>query len=156
MVDLFSGNRKRSIYIITLALIATIPTYLTQPSNSVLPREGDLTILEKILTLPISFAKVGFIEVAQLVVMDKLLLIVLLVATIAALNSYKTVSSKRFLLILLATWAIGALNGSLGVNFRYQLPVLPFACATLIMNSKVLGDWLLGRVGDVKGKEAKK
>ena len=155
LVDFLTGRRKRSVYVTLLALLATIPTYLTQPSNSVLPREGNLTFMEKIIALPISFIKIGFIEVAQLAVMDKLLLMILTVAMIAALTSYKSPTSMRFLLVLLATWAIGALNGSIGVNFRYQLPVLPFACAILAMNSKALGNWLLGSIRNIKGEEAK-
>jgi len=70
-------------------------------------------------------------------------------------SSLKNETSLRFIMILIATWSIGALNGSIGVNFRYQLPVLPFACAVIFANSKPLGDWLFGRIGNVKGKETK-
>jgi hypothetical protein len=155
VVDFFRGRRKRSLFIASLALIATIPTYLTQPSNSVLPREGDLTLLEKLIALPESFAKIAFIEVAQLAVLDRLLLVILALAFVISVTSLSSDSSLRFILVLMATWAIGALNGSIGVNFRYQLPVLPFACAVILLNSKVLGNWLLGSIGNIKGKEAK-
>jgi hypothetical protein len=35
-------------------------------------------------------------------------------------------SSKLFLLVALAVWLLGAINGVFGVNFRYQLPLVPF------------------------------
>lgn len=155
LVDFFSGKRKRALFVTVFALIATIPTYLTQPSNSVLPREGNLTTIEKIIALPISFAKIGFFEVAELAVLDRLLLVILGVAFVASLISFKSPTNMRFIMVLLATWAIGALNGSIGVNFRYQLPVLPFACAVLLINSKVLGNWLLGGIRNIKSEEAK-
>ena len=109
--------------------------------------------MEKIAALPESFAKIGFFEVAQLAVLDRLLLMILALAFVISVTSLKSETSSRFILVLMATWAIGALNGSIGVNFRYQLPLLPFACAVLLANSKVLGNWLLGSVGNVKGKE---
>lgn len=155
VVDFFQGRRRRSLFISSFALIATIPTYLTQPSNSVLPREGDLTLLEKLIALPESFAKIAFIEIAQLAVLDRLLLIILTIAFVISLTSLKNATSSRFILVLMATWAIGALNGSIGVNFRYQLPVLPFASAVILLNSQMLGNWLLGRIGNIKGKETK-
>lgn len=152
-VDFIQGRRVRGLFITCLALVASIPTYLTQPSNSVLPREGDLNLLQKLIALPESFAKIGFFEIAQLAVLDRLLLLILALALLISLMTIRSVSSARFLLILGATWAIGALNGSIGVNFRYQLPVLPFACAVLVVNSSWLGNWLLGRIGNVKSEE---
>lgn len=154
-VDFFTGRRKRAAYISLVALLATIPTYLTQPSNSVLPREGNLSFIEKILALPKSFLKIAFFEIAQLAVLDRLLLLILAIAVILSVGSLKNETNFRFIMILIATWSIGALNGSIGVNFRYQLPVLPFACAVLLANLKPLGDWFFRRIGNVKGKEAK-
>jgi len=155
LADFSKGERRRASFITLFCLIASIPTYLTQPSNSVLPREGDLSVLEKVFALPVSFIKVGFFEIAELAVLDKLLLLILAAALVVAICSIKSSTSMRFLLVLLATWAIGALNGSIGVNFRYQLPVLPFAGAVLIANYRWLGNWLLGRIRDVESEEAK-
>jgi len=153
-VDFVNGKRTRSIFISITALIATVPTYLTQPSNSVLPREGDLTTIEKLLALPESFLKILFFEVAQLAVLDRLLLIVLALAFILSVMSIKKEASLRFLAVLLSVWAIGAINGSIGVNFRYQLPVVVFACAVLISNSDTLRNWFFGTIRNIKRKEA--
>jgi hypothetical protein len=153
LVDLIQKRRGRALFMSIGALVATIPTYLTQPSNSVLPREGDLDFTQKLLILPISFLKILFIEVAQLAVLDRLLLLILATSLVISLYRFKNASSLRFIFILLATWAIGALNGSIGVNFRYQLPVLPFACAVLIINAGSLRNWFFWRIGNVKVKE---
>jgi hypothetical protein len=154
LVDFVRGKRVRSLFISVTSLIATIPTYLTQPSNSVLPREGELTTIEKLLALPESFGKILFFEVAQLAVLDRLLLIILALALILSLKSVRNETSLRFLAVLLSVWAIGAINGSIGVNFRYQLPVIPFACAVLIANSNELRNWFFGAIGNIKRKEA--
>jgi hypothetical protein len=155
MVDLLQKRKGRAVFISVISLVATIPTYLTQPSNSVLPREGDLSFVEKLVALPVSFFKILFIEVAQLAVLDRLLLLFLVVSMAFALIRFKDQSSLRFLMVLLATWAIGGLNGSLGVNFRYQMPVLPFAAAVLIIHANYLRDWLFGRVRNIEVKKTK-
>ena len=155
MVDFIHNRRGRAVFIGVVSLLATIPTYLTQPTNSVLPREGDLSLVEKLVALPISFLKILFIEVAQLAVLDRLLLLFLFTSMAFALIRFKDQSSLRFLMVLLATWAIGALNGSLGVNFRYQMPVIPFAAAVLIINANYLRDWLFRRISNVEVKKTK-
>jgi hypothetical protein len=153
-VEFISSRRRRAAFLAITALIATIPTFLTQPSNSVLPREGDLTVIEKVLALPISFVKVLFYEVAQLAVMDRLLLAILALAFALSVANLRSATNQRFLFILGATWAIGALNGSIGVNFRYQLPVVIFACAVLISRTDSLRNWFFGSVRNIRGKEA--
>jgi hypothetical protein len=152
--DFVSGNKRRAAYISFTSLIATIPTFLTQPSNSVLPREGELTIIEKIFALPWSFVKILFVEVAELAVLDRQLLIILTVALLVSILSPKDTLHQRFLLVLLATWAIGALNGSIGVNFRYQLPVIPFACHVLLNNWSMLRNWFFGRIKNIEREKA--
>jgi hypothetical protein len=153
-VDFVNGKRIRSVVISVTALISTIPTFLTQPSNSVLPREGELTTIEKLIALPESFLKILFFEVAQLAVLDRLLLVILALAFILSIKSIKSETSLRFLVVLLSVWAIGAINGSIGVNFRYQLPVVTFACAAIISNSDTLRNWFFGTIRNIKSKEA--
>jgi hypothetical protein len=153
LVDFVKGKRVRSLFISATSLVATIPTYLTQPANAVLPREGELTVVQKLIALPQSFGKILFFEVAQLAVLDRLLLIILALALILSVKSIKDETSLRFIAVLLAVWAIGAINGSIGVNFRYQLPVISFACTVLIANSQTLRDWLFGTIGNIERKK---
>jgi hypothetical protein len=154
--DFVSGKKKRAVFISLTSLIATIPTFLTQPSNSVLPREGELTIIEKIFALPWSFVKILLVEVAQLTVLDRQLLIILTLALILSILNLKDTLHQRFILVLLAAWSIGALNGSIGVNFRYQLPVIPFACLVLLSSWGTLRNWFFGRIKYIEREEAQK
>lgn len=151
--DFMRGRRKRAILIAVFALVASIPTFLVQPSSSILPGEGDLNLVEKLKAMPLSLAKILFIEIGQLAVVDRLLLFMIAISFFLAISNLRNDTNLRFILVLLSVWAIGALNGSLGVNFRYQLPVLPFACAVIVVNSKVLENRLLRGFGDIKRKE---
>jgi hypothetical protein len=153
--EFLCGRKKRAVLISVSALVASIPTFLVQPSSSILPGEGDLNLIEKLLTMPLSFAKILFIEIAQLAVVDRLLLFMIAISFFLAISNLRNDTNLRFLLVLLSVWAIGALNGSLGVNFRYQLPVLPFACAVIVLNSKVLENRLLRGFANIKGRESR-
>jgi hypothetical protein len=150
--DFIHGRRKTAILITVFALVVSIPTFLVQPSSSILPGEGDINLVEKLKAMPLSLGKILFIEIAQLAVIDRLLLFTLAISFFLAISNLKNDTNLRFILVLLSVWAIGALNGSLGVNFRYQLPVLPFACAVIVVNSKVLENRLLKGFGDIKRK----
>jgi hypothetical protein len=41
-------------------------------------------------------------------------------------------SSQLFIGVVIGVFTLGAINGVMGVNFRYQLPLLPFAAASII------------------------
>jgi hypothetical protein len=55
-------------------------------------------------------------------------------AVVVSIKNFRKDSSKYLLFIFLAGLLTGALNGNVGVNFRYQLPVLFFICWSLIDN----------------------
>jgi hypothetical protein len=108
------------------------------PGSIVAGTSGDL--LDKLLYFPISALKILFIEIAQLAAMDRSLLLILCLALIAAIINRKAIPSKYFFAILIAGWFIGSLNGVLGVNFRYQLPVIPFALWVILETFKISRD----------------
>ena len=123
------------------------------PSNAVLPANAEAGVFTKVLLLVRSFFEVGFIELAQLGAIDRILLVMLVVALAVALRHPREVSSRYFLAVFLSVWIIGAINGTLGVNFRYQLPVLGFACWVILSNSIKFSDWFSRRRIDVVRKE---
>jgi hypothetical protein len=86
----------------------------------------------KIAQLPISAFKVAFIEIAQLAVLDRVLLLVIILSVYFAFTNRQKDSSMYFLAVFLGVWALGAINGTLGVNFRYQLPVMIFSAWVLL------------------------
>ena len=117
---------RSSIFVAFVAFVASLQALLSGTSVGLLPSEGSETPLQKMALLPISFIKIAIVEVGQLVVLDRFLLGILIFATISSLRNYRMESSKLFLLVALAVWLLGAINGVFGVNFRYQLPLVPF------------------------------
>jgi hypothetical protein len=150
-------NRRRwdAIIILISSLIAFIPTYFYMPRTAILPGETQSDGIAKILLVIESFFKVGFIEIAQLAALDRILLLTLMIALIVSVKFPREFSSQIFLSVLISVWLIGAINGSLGVNFRYQLPILGFACWVIISNSNKFFNWASrGRV-NIVGEETK-
>lgn len=129
-------NREKllSICIIFIASICSIPALKASLGVALLPNSKEQTTFEKIFSLPVSFCKVLFVDVAQLAVLDRALLAFLLFGVFLALLQFKSIVNQYFLAMLFAGYILGAVNGVLGVNFRYQLPVIPF-CAWTIVSS---------------------
>jgi hypothetical protein len=150
-------NRKRSNAFIILfsSLLAFIPTYLYMPRNAILPAEAQAGGITRLLHLGESFVKVGFIEVAQLAAVDRILLITLVIAFLISIKFPRELPSQLFLSVLMSVWFIGAINGTLGVNFRYQLPILGFACWAITANLVKFSDWAGRGRFNIEGKEAK-
>jgi hypothetical protein len=150
---LINKMRNQSIFIALVSSCAFIPTYLYMPSNAVLPAHLDSSGIQKTVQLLFSFFKVGFIEIAQLAALDRILLIILIVALLLSLMNLNQMSSQIFISTLFSVWVIGAINGTLGVNFRYQLPVVAFACWAIISNLSQFPDWDVWRRINVVGKK---
>jgi hypothetical protein len=115
-----------SLALLVCASLATIPTYLSKPADAVLPGTRNLSGFEKLAALPISFIKVAFIEIAQLAALDRVLLLFLLTSCGIAIFNFHEIENRYFISVALSVFSIGAINGVLGVNFRYQLPLIPF------------------------------
>jgi len=129
-------NRKKllAVAIVFFALICSIPALSATLKVSLLPNEVNKSNFEKVLGLPESFFKVLSIDIAQLMVLDRLLLMLLGIGILLAVITLKNLPSQYFILMLLAGYTLGAINGTLGVNFRYQMPLIPF-CAWTILSS---------------------
>ena len=150
----FNKMRFQSIWVSILSALFFLPTFVYLPDNAVLPANSDAGLLSKLILLIGSFFKIGFIEIAQLGALDRILLVTLIVAVAISLRQIREISSQYFLSVLVSVWTIGAINGTLGVNFRYQLPVLGFACWVILSNPTPFADWFGGRRINVVGKEA--
>jgi hypothetical protein len=119
-----------------VALACFIPTLFLDFQSAVLPNEGDSSLLAKTLKLPVSMMRMAFYDVAQLAVLDRTLLVTLACGIFVAIRSFKSMSSRFFLCCLLMLWCTSGLNGTPGVNFRYELPILPLLAWVLIDNRK--------------------
>ena len=61
----------------------------------------------------------------------------IIIAMFVALKGLSDISNQYFVSLLLMGLLTGSINGTVGVNFRYQLPVITFACWVLIQNSNL-------------------
>lgn len=117
---------KDAFLFILSTSLATIPTYLAQPNDAVLPGTQNLSGFSKMLSLPASFMKVTFVEIAELAALDRILLFLLTISIATAIYNIRAVENRYLLAVASAVFSIGAINGVLGVNFRYQIPLIPF------------------------------
>jgi len=129
-------NRKKflSLVIFLFSSLCSLPALFSTLGVSILPAEQNQTTLEKISNIPLSFLRVVSVDIAQLAVLDRLFLIYLVVGLFISILCFNNIASQYYIAILLAGYLLGAVNGTLGVNFRYQLPAIPF-CAWSILAS---------------------
>ena len=145
VVLFINSRRKDSLILLVASVLAAIPTFLMMPSNAVLPGAEPVGLLSKIVGVFLSFFKITFWEFVQLAVLDRVLLAMLVLAVAISILTWREINSQFYLAVLLSVLFIGAINGTIGVNFRYQLPVLGFMAWVLISNSVKARDRLLGR-----------
>lgn len=138
-----------AFFVIILSTVFNIPA-LAQANYMLLPQSSG-GFWNKIAQIPISSLRVGFIEIAELAVLDRILLLILIISVYFSLLNREKESSQYFLLVLLSVWILGAVNGTLGINFRYQLPLVIF-CAWVLLDN--LPRALLISDIHIKGKEA--
>jgi hypothetical protein len=144
---------SRGNVVLLLSSLSFIPTYLLMPENAVLPGSVASSGIQKVVELVYSFFKVGFIELAQLAALDRTLLVLLIISLLLSIMNVKQMSSQFFITILFSVWFIGAINGTLGVNFRYQLPLLAFACWAITSNLSQFPNWDGWRRINIVGKK---
>jgi len=104
----------------------------------------------KLAKLPLVFIKVFAIDIAEFGVLDRAFLIFILFCFIQAIRLRRTLSAQLFTAVLFAGYIIGSINGTLGVNFRYQIPVLIFS-AWLVLDSLEISGGTLRFIPSTKG-----
>lgn len=118
--------------IVLVSIASAIPIFLRPFGNDVLPELNEKSNLEKILNYPVSFFRISIYEIGQLFVLDRIFFWVLLVALLLAAFNIRRVQSQIFITSFVSLWITGSLNAVLGVNFRYQLAVVPFLLWLLV------------------------
>ena len=136
-VLLIQKNRKKAIFITVVSVLIVIPTLLSNSSNSFLAVEADRSLWQRFLLYPFYLIKITFYEFAQLFVMDRILFFLCALSIYFSFKYINKDSSKYLLLVLFAGLLTGAMNGTVGVNFRYQLPVIAFICWSIIDNTNI-------------------
>jgi hypothetical protein len=132
IVFLLHKRTKEAAVILATALVTTIPIFLRPFGNDVLPELNDKSPLEKLIFYPISLVRISIYELGQLFVLDRIFFWTLALAFAVAILTIKRLESQFFLASFSSLWITGSLNAVLGVNFRYQLAVIPFLLWLLI------------------------
>lgn len=129
---MFKSNRKLSILVAATASVFTAPTFAYKSESGKIPASDNFSSIQEISMFPLTFLKILFIELAQLAALDRLLLTLVLAAILMSIVNLRALSSRLFMGVFIAVFTLGAINGVMGVNFRYQLPLVPFAAASII------------------------
>jgi hypothetical protein len=134
LVLFYQKHKTVAVSIALLSIILSIPTFLAAPSNAILPSATQSSGLTKLFYIPISFIKIITFELAELAVLDRTLLFLIVLTVAFSLKYWRYSSAQFFFAVFIATFVIGAINGELGVNFRYQMPQIPFMAWVLIQS----------------------
>jgi hypothetical protein len=145
VVLIIQKNRKKAVFITVVSVLIVIPTLLSNSSNSFLAVEADRSLWQRFLLYPFYLIKITFYEFAQLFVMDRILFFMCVLSIYFSFKYINKDSSKYLLLVLFAGLLTGAMNGTVGVNFRYQLPVIAFICWSIIDNTNISFNGFLKR-----------
>jgi len=151
LILLFRERRKlEGLFLIIFSITCALPALSAQLSTALLPADQDSPTVIKLFKLPIAFAQVVGIDFLQFGVLDRIFLFFLVFCLIQAVRLYRRLSSQLFFAVLFAGYTIGAINGTLGVNFRYQIPVLIFA-SWVVLDSLEIRNSGLRLVPTIKG-----
>jgi hypothetical protein len=84
------------------------------------------------LIYPLNLLRVTVFELGQLFVLDRVLLLLIGIGILISFRFMREIPSQLFLISTVALWITGSINGVLGVNFRYQLPLVPVLLYLLV------------------------
>ena len=133
-VILFFKSKKQSLVVALVSCISFSPIMLMRPEKAFMPGIQDQSFWLKIQQfLPNAF-RVLVYEFGELLVLDRLLLILLGAAFLFSIRNITNYSSRFFLSLSFSLFVMGAVNGTVGVNFRYQLPLITLICWVIIEN----------------------
>jgi len=121
-----------SYAIISSALLFSAPTFMYKSDSGKIPASDNFSTMHDYIMFPITFLKILFVEMAQLAALDRTLLVIILSATALSVARFREFESKLYFGVFLGVFTLGAINAVLGVNFRYQLPLIPFAAVSII------------------------
>jgi hypothetical protein len=133
--------RRISLYIaILLSVFGTLALAFISPEAAGTQTTGEYTVYQRIQDFSVHAIKVVVVEFGQLFVMDRVLFVFTVVAILIATLTLWSTYSQSFLALVIACFAMGAWNGALGVNFRYQLPLIIAGAIVILMHFDEIGN----------------
>jgi hypothetical protein len=121
-----------SYAIIASALVFSAPTFMYKSESGKIPASDNFSTLHDYIMFPITFLKILFVEMAQLAALDRTLLVIILLAAVFSVAKFRDLEPKLYFAVFLGVFTLGAINAVLGVNLRYQLPLIPFAAVSIV------------------------
>ena len=115
----------KAMAILISGICGGIPLLFFQATSAVLPAGSSTSFLAKLIDLPLQSLKVIVVEIAELIVLDRVFIILILFSLFCGYQLRGKVGLLTYF-VLIGVLTIGFINGTLGVNFRYQLPLIPF------------------------------
>jgi hypothetical protein len=134
LVLILQKKFSRALSVFVASLVFSVPTLIAGGNSAFLPANQETSLASKITLIPYNFGRIAFYEIAQLAVLDRGLLMLIALALFISVRYYSELTSQIFLTFLVAGLLVGAINGTIGVNFRYQLPVL-FPIGVVLINA---------------------
>lgn len=128
---LLAKEVPKAITLLLSGLLGGIPLLFFNSSSAILPGSESDSLLKKVLDLPLQSIKVLVVESGQLVVLDRIFFFLVLFSLFCAFQLRNRVGILT-IAVFIGVLAIGFINGTLGVNFRYQLPLIPFMAWSFI------------------------
>lgn len=133
----FIKEKSKAIALFVSSFCGALPLIYFGNSAALLPGTNEESLSNKILNSPLQSLKVLVVEIGQLLVLDRIFLL-LVVFSIFCAYQLKNKVGVLTLAVLMGVLAVGFINGSLGVNFRYQLPLIPFMSWSFINYLKLV------------------
>ena len=131
-IVIYKPNKKMFYAIISSALLFSAPTFMYKSDSGKIPASDNFSTMHDYIMFPLTFLKILFVEMAQLAALDRTLLVIILVATALSVAKFREFESKLYFAVFFGVFTLGAINAVLGVNFRYQLPLIAFAAISII------------------------
>ncbi len=125
---------KTGIFTIFVSIYPIVTSYQSVQDGY----KSDESLLNQSSQVVIQSLKVLTVEIAQLGVLDRPLLAMLLISLLVSILRFKSISAQMYLATLVGCTILELIPGVVGVNFRYYLPALPFACWSIIENARSL------------------
>jgi hypothetical protein len=116
---------SKAVTLIVAGICGALPLLFFDSTSAVLPGSNGNSMISKVIDLPLQSLKVLVVEIGQLVVLDRIFFFLLIFSLFCA---YQLRGRVAILTagVLMGVLAVGFINGTLGVNFRYQLPLISY------------------------------
>jgi hypothetical protein len=120
------GDRKRKREFIILAVT---PTLLFFVNTGLMILHGGFapsskSLSQQVFEVPLNFLKLFLVEFGQIAVLDRVLFYFVIATLFLSILHINNKWTKAHLTVTFASFLVSAWIGVLGVNFRYQLPLL--------------------------------